>query len=55
MAQRGFGGEEGWKRDEVLSMMCEAHGLERPGSKKATYSLQKRWHCHLEVIPKLFM
>lgn len=52
----GFGGEEGWKRDEGLSMMCETHGLERPGSKKkATYSLQKTWHCHLEVIPKLFM
>lgn len=38
----GFGREEGWKRDEGLSMMCETHGLERPGSKKRLHSHFKR-------------
>lgn len=38
----GFGVEEGWKRDEGLSVMCETHGPERPGSKKKLHILFKR-------------
>lgn len=54
----GYGGEEGWKRDEVLSMMCEAHSLERPGSKKKLHIHFKRggtaiWKWFLNCLCKM--